>query len=101
MFKLLITLVTFLLLALAVMGMRHHTRELESQTAKLVAEIEIKKHKLWDQKPQITQVSNPQALTKNLQDHGMVGEVGVPDAPRTRPPSDDPGDLVAPVRRHQ
>jgi hypothetical protein len=99
MFKLLVTLVTFLLLALAVMGMRHHARELESQTAGMVHESELRKHRLQDQGKAITEVSNPITLAQNMKDRGLSGDVGVLDLPRPRRAADDPGDLVAPVRR--
>ena len=101
MLKLLVTLVAFLLLALAVMGMRHHARELESQTASMIHESELKKHELMDQRPEITQVSNPIALAKNMKDRGLAGDLGVVDMPKLKRPVDDPGDLVAPVRRRQ
>jgi cell division protein FtsL len=100
MFKLLLMIVAFLLLALGVMGMRHHARELDAQAAKLQDEIEIRKHRIWDQRPQITEVTNPIALAKTMKDKGLSGDVGVAEN-RPKPPADDPGDLVAPVlRRH-
>ena len=99
MFKLLVTLVTFLLLALAVMGMRQHARELNSETAKVVNQLELGKHRMWGQTPGITAVSNPPALAKSLQEHGLAGPVGQVDAGRSRVLPDDSGDLVAPLRR--
>jgi hypothetical protein len=97
MLKLLVTLVAFLLLALAVMGMRHHARELESQTAGMVHATELNKHRLMDQRPDITKNSNPITLAQNMKDRGLAGDVGVLDVRRPRRTTDNPGDLVAPV----
>jgi hypothetical protein len=98
MFKLLTAVVTFLVLALALMGLRQHRRELESQTAGILDQIELRKHRLWDQRPQITAVASPTSLAKSMQQLGLAGEVGVVDKSRPSIAPRNPGDLLDPLR---
>ena len=95
MMKLLVMLVSFLLLALAILGIRQHRLEVTSQTSRLIDQIEQRKHELWDQDPKITETSNPLALAQNLKSRGLVGDIGVKD----KREADTPGDLIAPLRR--
>lgn len=98
MFKLLVAVITFLLLSQALMGLRQHRRELESQTAAIMDQIELRKHRLWDQKPQITTVASPTSLAKTMQEMGLSGQVGVIEKSRPQVNPDNPGDLIAPLR---
>lgn len=99
MLKLLVTLLAFLALALAVLGLRQHRLELTAQTARLLEQIERRTHSTWDQEARITTVSNPLVLAQNLKSRGMAGDIGVRDVPRANRETDNPGDLIAPLRR--
>jgi hypothetical protein len=99
MFKLLVAVITFLLLSQALMGLRQHRRELESQTAAIMDQIELRKHRLWDQRPQITSVASPTSLAKTMQEKGLAGQVGVVEKSRPKVNPDNPGDLIAPLRQ--
>jgi hypothetical protein len=79
--------------------MRQHRRELESQTAAMMDQIEQRKHRLWDQKPVITKQSAPTEIAKAMQEKGLAGEIGVVDKSRPKAVPDNPGDLIAPLRR--
>jgi len=70
-FKLLVTLGTFLLVALALFGLRQHRLEITSQCAKIHSEIKNREDALLDQKVQIARQTNPWALASGLEAQGM------------------------------
>jgi hypothetical protein len=80
MLKLFATLIVFLLLALAMLGLRHHRMELTAQTARLRDQIRQQEHVLGDQRVQIAKVTNPLVLTENLKKAGIDG-AGIPPPP--------------------
>jgi hypothetical protein len=102
-FKLLFTLGTFLMVALALLALRQHRLELTSQSMKIHDEITAREHTLWDQRVEIARRTNPWALAAGLQKAGV--DTGGAMTPRQ---SANPRagvslpaietDLVAPVR---
>jgi hypothetical protein len=102
-FKLLFTLGTFLVVALALLALRQHRLELTSQSMKIHEEITAREHTLWDQRVEIARRTNPWALAAGLQKAGV--DTGGAMTPRqsTNPrvgvalPAVET-DLVAPVR---
>lgn len=109
MLKLLVTLGSFLFVALALLGLRHHRLELTSQTAKLYEQIQVRTHTLWDQEALIAQKTNPIVTAKNFKSAGLDTTAYSPNGALTQPapkkpknaPNQDVGDLVAPLRRGQ
>lgn len=109
MLKLLVTLGSFLFVALALLGLRHHHLELTSQSAKLFEQIQIRTHSLWDQEYLIANKTNPIATAKNFKSAGLDTTAYSPNGALTQPapkkpkntPNQDVGDLVAPLRRGQ
>jgi hypothetical protein len=80
MLKLFATLIVFLLLALAMLGLRHHRMELTAESARLRDQIRQQEHVLGDQRVQIAKVTNPLILTENLKKAGIDG-AGIPPPP--------------------
>ena len=103
MLKLLFTLGAFLMLSLAVLGLRHRRLEITSQTVKLQDQIMAREQSMWDQKVQIAEHTNPLALAVNLKTQGMSpGAALLPREARTTKPRTGTTkvetDLVAPIR---
>ncbi len=109
MFKLLVTLGTFLFVALALLGLRHHHLELTSQSAKLYDQIQQRLHTTWDQEAQIAGKTNPIATVKNIKSNGLDTSLYERSGAMTQPApkkqkntsGHDDGDLTAPIRRGQ
>lgn len=92
MLKLLFTLGVFLLLSLAVLGLRQHRLEVTSQTARLHDQIKVREQTLWDQRVQIAKSTNPLALAVNLKTAGMsAGEAMQPRSTGRRTPGSTAG----------
>ncbi|GEM_PF-2049188 len=107
MFKLLVTLVAFLILALALFGLRQNRREIERQTSLLHEQIHLREETLRGQRPEIAHLTNPLALAVNLKQQGMnAGDAMQPRESRTsrRTAATSGGtprvetDLLAPLR---
>jgi hypothetical protein len=75
-----VTLGTFLLVALALFGLRQHRLELTSQCSKIHSAIKNREDVLLDQRVQIARKTNPWALASGLQAAGL----NTPDALVTR-----------------
>jgi hypothetical protein len=71
MFKLLALLVTFLLVALALLALRQHRLELTSQSAAIYDTIRDRHHTLLDQRVEIARRTNPWALAAALNQSGV------------------------------
>lgn len=101
MFKLLFTLGVFLILALALLGIRTHTLELTAETARLRQQVTQREQQLWGQEIPITQQTNPMVLVKRLEETGMVLQNAEgPAATRSETSHvDTDRDLTAPLRR--
>ena len=106
MFKLLVTLVWFLLVGLSLFGLRHQRAELEKQHVDLRRVIERREYTLREHGVPISVVTSQKALVQGLKNAGIdVGDalqmredrVGRSSAVR-RPPAIET-DLTAPVRR--
>jgi hypothetical protein len=102
-FKLLFTLGTFLLVALALLALRQHRLELTSESMKIHDQITAREHTLWDQRVEIARRTNPWALASGLQKAGVDTGGAMSPRPSTNarsgnlPPAVET-DLVAPVR---
>lgn len=72
MFKLFVTLVLFLALALGLLGLRMRRLELTAETARLRLDVERRQHQLWGQEDQIARQTNPPALAEGLRNSGLV-----------------------------
>ncbi len=79
MLKLFVTLIVSLLLALAVLGLRHHSTELKAQSAHLRDQIRQQENVLRDQDPQIAKATNPLVLAERLKKSEQDG-TGIPPA---------------------
>ena len=80
MFKLLAMLVTFLLVALCLLGLRQHRLELTSECTRIFDTICDRQHTLLDQRVDIARQTNPWAIAAALQQQG----INTGDALRTR-----------------
>lgn len=101
MFKLLAMLVTFLVVALLLLGLRQRRLELTSETSAIYAQIRERNETLLDQRVEIAKQTNPWTLAGALKSSGV--DTGA--ALQNRPTSVGRGalpmvetDLVAPVR---
>jgi hypothetical protein len=105
----LVTLGSFLFVALALVGLRHHHLELTSQSAKLFEQIQDRTHTLWGQEAVIAEKTNPIATAKNFKSAGLDTTAFTPNGALTQPApkktkgtsARDDGDLIAPLRRGQ
>ena len=105
MLKLLVMLVTFLLVALTLLGLRQHRLELTSESAGIYDRIRERNETLLDQRVVITKITNPWALAAALNDSGVdTGEALRSRQTRIGEPAAEPGgvrpvetDLLAPV----
>ena len=107
MLKLFVTLMVALLLALALLGLRHHAMELQAQSARLRDKIRQQENVLRDQEPEIAKATNPLVLSERLKKAGLDG-AGVPPGsdgsvgglfPGAAPP--DPALTAAPIPVHR
>jgi hypothetical protein len=102
-FKLLAMLVTFLLVALCLLGLRQHRLELTAQSTRIFDTIRDRQHTLLDQRVEIARRTNPWAINAALEQQG----VNTGEAMRTRQMQGKPAgavtvpaietDLVAPL----
>jgi hypothetical protein len=69
-FKLLVTLGVFLLVALELFWLRHHRLEITSQCATIQSEIKNREETLLGQRVQIARETNPWALASSLEAAG-------------------------------
>jgi hypothetical protein len=106
-FKLLVTLGTFLLVALALFGLRQHRLELTSECAKIHSQIKNREEVLLDQRVEIARKTNPWALAAGLEAAGLhkpdalVTREGRTGRPRPGVTQSTPAvetDLLAPLR---
>ena len=100
MLKLLVMLVTFLGVGLALLGLRQHRWELNSQSARIYGQIRERNETLLDQRVAIARVTNPWALVAALKDSGM-NTGGALERRGTKVGKTPPAvetDLVAPLR---
>jgi hypothetical protein len=105
-FKLFVTLAAFLLVALALFGLRQQQREISAQCVKMYREIEDHKDTLRSQRVDISRATSPTALATGLKNAGMdPGDALVMRANRTvkKPPAPRNAsavetDLIAPLR---
>lgn len=103
MFKLLAMLVTFLLVAQGLLGLRQHRLELTAQSSKIYDAIRDRQHTLLDQRVEIARRTNPWAIAAALEEQG----VNTGDAMRAKQTQGKPAgavnvpavetDLVAPL----
>ena len=107
MLKLLFTLGAFLVISLAVLGLRQRRLEISAETARLHDQIKLREQTLWDQQVQIAKSTNPLTLAVNLKSAGMnAGEALQPRATGRRAGGTGAGasakppetDLIAPLR---
>jgi hypothetical protein len=103
-FKLLAMLLTFLLVAFALLGLRQHRLELTSESAAIFNRIRERQHTLLDQQVQITRQTNPWAIATALQNAGVnTGEALRPRDTKLGKPANGPAvpavetDLLAPL----
>jgi hypothetical protein len=103
-FKLLAMLVTFLLVALGLLGLRQHRLELTSQSTRIYETIRDRQHTLLDQRVAIARETNPWAIAAALEEHGVdtgdalrkrQTQLGKPPGAVTVPAVET--DLVAPL----
>ena len=80
MFKLLAMMVTFLLVALCLLGLRQHRLELTSECTRIYDTLRDRQHTLLDQRVEIARQTNPWAIAAALEQQG----VNTGDALRTR-----------------
>ena len=102
MFKLLFTLMVFLMLGLALLGLRQHRLELTAETARLHQQVLDREKTLDGQEVQISQSTNPLKISEAIKASGI--ELPLPSTGRagpTRTPTDRTGDIVGAVRRQQ
>lgn len=105
MFKMLVTLGVFLVVALTLLAVRTHRLEVTSESARIHEEIKQREQTLLDQRAQIAQQVTPWTLVANLKAAGMdAGDAVVSHAittpPTVRQQSQTPAvetDLVAPL----
>jgi hypothetical protein len=99
-FKLLAMLVTFLVVALALLGLRQRRLELTSESASIYEQIRGRKETLLGQEVEIAKWTNPWALAASLEDSGVDTGAALKNrrttVGRTVPAVET--DLVAPVR---
>jgi len=99
--KLLTMLVAFLLVALALLGLRQRRLELTSESAKIYSTIREKNETLLDQRVEIAKVTNPWTLAWTLKSSGVDPGAALQSRPtsvgRTTVPAVET-DLTAPVR---
>jgi len=86
MLKLFATLLVFLLLALAVLGLHHHRLELTAQSARLRDHIRQQEHLLADQRVEIARTTDPRVLAEHLK-KALTDDQGIP-------PDSAPGRIV-------
>lgn len=103
MFKLFFTLVVFLGVALALLGLRHRRLELTAECVRIHDEIQAKKQTLWGQVADISRETNPVKLAQAMKDAGMDVPESMVSRTTTRPSRVIPRDavetdLTAPVR---
>ncbi len=99
MFKLLAMLFIFLIVALALLGMRQRRLELTSESSSIYAQIRDRNETLLDQRVEIARQTNPKTLATALQNAGIdTGAALQSRQPirRTLPVVET--DLVAPLR---
>jgi hypothetical protein len=100
-FKLLAMLVTFLLVALMLLGLRQRRLELTSETSAIYAEIIKRNETLLDQRVEIAQQTNPWTLAGALTSSGVDTGAALKNRPtsvgRTALPAVET-DLTDPVR---
>ena len=71
MFKLLAMLVTFLMVALCLLGLRQHRLELTSECTRIYDTIRDRQHTLLDQRVEIARQTNPWAIAAALEQQGV------------------------------
>jgi hypothetical protein len=70
-FKLLAMLVTFLLVALGLLGLRQHRLELTAHSTRIYETIRERQHTLLDQRVEIARRTNPWAIANALETQGV------------------------------
>ena len=102
-FKLLVMLGTFLLVALAMLALRQRRLEMTAESVKIHDEILARRQTLLDQRVQISKQTNPWALAAGLKAAGMDTGGALEQRPSTADVRSNNGtpavvtDLVAPV----
>lgn len=102
MFKLLTMLVAFLLVALALLGLRQRRLELTSQSVTIYSQIRERNETLLDQRVLIAQKTNPWTLADALQKSGVNTGAALQTrvtALKAPAPTGIETDLTASVRR--
>jgi hypothetical protein len=103
-FKLLTMLAAFLVVALALLGLRQRRLELTAETARIYSQIRERNETLLDQRVVIARQTNPQALAANLEARGenTGPALQVRGVTTNKPPTTPSGpvtDLTAGVRQ--
>lgn len=103
MLKLLTMLVAFLLVALALLGLRQRRLELTSESAGIYSKIREHNETLLDQRVVIAQQTNPKTLATALEERGVNtgGALQMRSSTVNRPgnmPTGIETDLTAPIR---
>jgi len=105
-FKLLVTLGFFLLVAMTLFGLRQQQMEIHAQCARLYRDIENRKDTLRNQQLEISRATSAKALTLGLKNAGIDtgdalqmrdGRTGKPRSPAKTMPAIET-DLIAPLR---
>ena len=101
MFKLLFTLLVFLAIGLALLGLRQHRLELTADAARLHQQVTEREQTLWGQEVQIAGPTDPRKITEAIKASGI--ELALPISgsatQQSRLPVEATGDLVGAVRR--
>ncbi|HUO08654.1 MAG TPA: hypothetical protein VM008_10170 [Phycisphaerae bacterium] len=105
MFKLLVMLGTFLLIALSMLALRQRRLEMTADSVRIHDEILARRQTLLDQRVEISKRTNPWALAAGLKAAGMDTGGALEARPSTQTPSQRTGaassgvetDLLAPV----
>jgi hypothetical protein len=102
-FKLLVMLGTFLLIALAMLALRQRRLEMTADSVRIHDEILARRQTLLDQRVEISKRTNPWALAAGLKAAGMDTGGALEERPTASAPSQRTGtsgvetDLLAPV----
>ena len=103
MFKLLTMLVAFLLVALALLGLRQRRLELTAESAKIYSHIRERNETILSQRVEITRHTTPQTLAAALEASGVNTGAALhmrgASVGRGTTPSGIETDLTAPVRQ--
>jgi hypothetical protein len=95
-------MITGIGVAFALLGLRHHVRELEAESVNIYDQIRDRHHTLLDQRAEIAGRTNPRALASSMKDAGIDtgGAFQTKDTMANRPAQAVPAvetDLVAPL----